>query len=195
MKSFTARSAEEFLSLYDNTINNFKANRIDSDTELHVGDESGYKLLRYNSAYYMNFWHGLSHTSEDMTPISEFSRVECYQTSTSTIIKIYAQSPTVRIVAFTQNDNGDVYMIYHIGNGSAPTIYSNYNDNYVSYSLNPVNLINVIALCNFAGAAGLGYNSILDNAFFMPISSDTTTGVKDIGGIDYLSVGYWVFNI
>ena len=195
MKSFTARSSKEFLSLYDNTINNFKANRIDSDTELHVGDESGYKLLRYNSAYYMNFWHGLSHTSEDMTPMVEFSRVECYQTSSSTIIKIYAQSPTVRIVAFTQNDNGDVYMIYHNGNGSAPTVYSNYNDNSVSYSLSPVSLLNVIALCNFAGHAGLGYNSIVENAFFMPISSDTTTGVKNIGGTDYLSTGYWVFTM
>lgn len=195
MKSFTARSAGEFLSLYDNTINNFKANRNGSDTELHVGDESGYKLLRYNSEYYMNFWHGLSRTSEDMTPTIDFSRVECYQTSTSTIIEIYAQTPTMRIVAFTQNDNGDVYMIYHSGNGSAPTVYSDYNDNSVSYSLNPVNLINVIALCNFAGAAGLGYNSIVENAFFMPISSDTTTGVKNIGGTDYLSTGYWVFTM
>lgn len=195
MKSFTARSSEEFLSLYDNTINNFKAYSNGSDTELHVGDESGYKLLRYNSAYYMNFWHGLSHTSEDMTPTIDFSRVECYQTSTSTIIKIYAQTPTMRIVAFTQNDNGDVYMIYQEGNGSAPTVYSNYNDNSVSYSLNPVNLINVIALCNFVGLAGLGYNSIVENAFFMPISSDTTTGVKNIGGTDYLSTGYWVFTM
>lgn len=195
MKSFTARSSEEFLSLYDNTINNFKANRNGNDTELHVGDESGYKLLRYYAMYFMNFWHGLSHTSEDMTPSNEFSRVECYQTSTSTIIKIYALYPTVRIVAFTQNDNGDVYMIYHSGDGSAPTVYSNYNDNSVSYSLNPVNLVNVFALCNFAGLAGLGYNSIVENAFFMPISSDTTTGVKDIGGTNYLSVGYWVFNI
>ena len=195
MKSFTARNAEEFLSLYDNTINNFKACSLANDVDLCVGNQSGYKVLAYNGTYNFSFYHGVSHTSEDMTPSNEFSRVECYQTSTSTIIKIYAQSPTMRIVAFTQNDNGDVYMIYHIGNGSAPTVYSNYNDNSVSYSLNPVNLVNVFALCNFAGAAGLGYNSILDNAFFMPISSDTTTGVKDIGGTDYLSVGYWVFNI
>ena len=195
MKSFTAHNATDFLAQYDNTINNFKANRNGSDTELHVGDESGYKLFNYQGDYSMNFYHGVSHTSENMTPISEFSRVECYQTSTSTIIKIYAQSPTVRIVAFTQNHNGDVYMIYHIGNGSAPTVYSDYNDNSVSYSLSPVNLINVIALCNFVGAAGLGYNSIVENAFFMPISSDTTTGVKNIGGTDYLSTGYWVFTM
>lgn len=195
MKSFTARSAEEFLSLYDNTINNFKAYSLTNDVDLCVGNQSGYKVLAYNGTYNFSFYHGVSHTSEDMTPSNEFSRVECYQTSTATIIKMFAQSPAVQIVAFTQNENGDVYMIYHSGNGSAPTVYSDYNDNSVSYSLNPVNLINVIALCNFAGAAGLGYNSILDNAFFMPISSDTTTGVKDIGGTDYLSVGYWVFNI
>ena len=195
MKSFTARSSEEFLSLYDNTINNFKAYRSSNNTELRVGSESGYKLLNYQGDYFMDFYHGVSHTSGSMTPSNAFSRVECYQTSSSTIIKIYAQSPTVRIVAFTQNDNGDVYMIYHSGNGSAPTVYSNYNDNSVSYPLNPVNLVNVFALCNFAGSAGIGYNSIVENAFFMPISSDTTTGVKDIGGTDYLSVGYWVFNI
>lgn len=195
MKSFTARSSKEFLSLYDNTINNFKAYRSSNNTELRVGSESGYKLLNYYGDYFMDFYHGVSHTSEDMTPSNEFSRVECYQTSTSTIIKIYAQYPTVRIVAFTQNDNGDVYMIYHSGNGSAPTVYSDYNDNSVSYSLSPVSLLNVIALCNFAGHAGLGYNSIVENAFFMPISSDTTTGVKNIGGTDYLSTGYWVFTM
>lgn len=195
MKSFTARSAEEFLSLYDNTINNFKAYSLANDVDLCVGNQSGYKVLAYNGNYTFSFYHGVSHTSEDMTPTIDFSRVECYQTSTSTIIKIYAQSPTMRIVAFTQNDNGDVYMIYHSGNGSAPTVYSDYNDNSVSYSLSPVNLINVIALCNFVGLAGLGYNSIVENAFFMPISSDTTTGVKNIGGTDYLSTGYWVFTM
>lgn len=195
MKSFTARSSEEFLSLYDNTINNFKANRNGSDTELHVGDESGYKVLAYNGTYNFSFYHGVSHTSTSMIPWDSFNRVECYQTATSTILKIYSQSPALFMVAFTQNENGDVYMIYQEGNGSAPTVYSNYNDNSVSYPLNPVNLVNVFALCNFAGSAGLGYNSIVENAFFMPISSDTTTGIKDIGGTDYLSVGYWVFNI
>lgn len=193
MKSFTAYNSSQFFNLYDNTINNIKA---DSATNsLYVGDTNGYKLLEYTGNYFMMFYHGISHTSGSVTPSSEFNRVECYQTSTATIIKMFAQSPTVQIVAFTQNENGDVYMIYHNGNGSEPTVYSNYNDNSTSYLLSPKSLINVVALCNFAGAAGLGYNSIIDNVFFMPISSDTTLGIKDIGGTQYFSTGYWVFTL
>lgn len=195
MKSFAARSSEEFLSLYDNTINNFKAYSLANDVDLCVGDQSGYKVLAYNGEYNFSFYHGVSHTSTNMIPWDSFNRVECYQTATSTILKIYSQNPALFMVAFTQNENGDVYMIYQEGNGSAPTVYSNYNDNSVSYSLSPKSLINVVALCNFAGAAGLGYNSIIDNVFFMPISSDTTLGIKDIGGTQYFSTGYWVFTL
>lgn len=195
MKSFTAHNATDFLAQYDNTINNFKAYSLSNDVDLCVGNQSGYNVLAYNGTYNFTFYHGVSHTSTIMTPWDGFDRVECYQTATSTILKIYSVSPGLFMVAFTQNENGDVYMIYQQGNGSAPTVYSDYNDNSVSYSLSPVSLLNVIALCNFVGAAGLGYNSIVENAFFMPISSDTTTGVKNIGGTDYLSTGYWVFTM
>ncbi len=188
MYSFRATSSSDFFSKYDNTINCFKAfgNNIREDSE------TGKILLAYTSTYNMSAYGGVNSTTLNLSPTDSFNHVECYQTSHATIIMMYASSPTISIVAFVENEDGNIYQVFCRGSQTSPVIYSDNSTSTITYSVNGTASPNVTALCHFAAYGSLGENTILDHLWFMPIHQYTTLGSLILDGEQYFTSGYWV---